>query len=488
MKKPFHRFNVKISSLFLLLLFTMGAALILVTMKITEKRRIEADQLVNRNLARDMAREIEPHLRANSGVEGVEPIIHHMMVLNPAIEIYLLDGEGRILAFFAEPGKRMKAESVDLGPVGVFLEGTGKLPILGDDPCHPGLKKHFSAARMRYGGGEGYLYVVLQGTVYDRLFDTLNGKYLVSALWRGFLISLLSVGIIGLILFAFLTKRLQRVARGVAEFKNGNYDGRVRVASKDEFGDLAAAFNHMADRIVQDMETLKSTDRLRRELVANVSHDLRSPFASIQGYVETILMKEDSITKEELHRYLEVIMNDSQILNKLIDELFELSILDARQVRPVLEPFSLSELAQDVVMKLEPRASKLGVRLTAETPRNLCMVEADVGLIERVLSNLVENALDSTNGSGAVVLRLDEQDETVRMSLVDTGRGIPGGEIPFIFNRFYRGEIQRPRSKPGSGLGLAISQKIVELHHGSIRVLSETGKGSTFSFDLQRPR
>jgi two-component system phosphate regulon sensor histidine kinase PhoR len=113
------------------------------------------------------------------------------------------------------------------------------------------------------------------------------------------------------------------------------------------------------------------------------------------------------------------------------------------------------------------------------------MVEADIAMIERVLSNLVENALKFTGNNGTVELRLSEHDGTVRVSVIDSGIGIPETEIPLIFNRFYRVDRSRSRESPGSGLGLAISQKILELHHSAIRVLSEAGKGSTFSFDLR---
>jgi signal transduction histidine kinase len=525
MRRLFHSFYFKVSVLFLVLLLAMGVALILITMRVTDHRRIEVDQLVNRFLARDMARELEPRLEENDDPKSLEPVIHHMMVLNPSIEIYLLDGSGKILAFFAEPGKAMKAEKVDLGPVGDFLTGTGletgpdpgtgsgpsrgletgvvpeenrppgtagkiprtaRWPVLGDDPCHPGKKKHFSAAPMRLGNGRsGYLYIVLQSSYYDRAMAMLSEKYLVSALWTGLLVSLLSVGVIGLVLFAFLTKRLQRVARSIVDFKNGNFSRRIPIGSRDEVGDLAETFNLMADRIVEDMERLKQTDKLRRELVANVSHDLRSPFASIQGYVETILMKGDSLSKKELRRYLETIMNDSRALNRLIDDLFELSKLDAKQVHPNPEVFSLAELAQDVVLKFKPQAEKLNVSLKAEIPHTLLMVEADIAMIERVLSNLVENALKFTGNDGTVELRLSEHDGTVRVSVIDSGIGIPETEIPLIFNRFYRVDRSRSRESPGSGLGLAISQKILELHHSAIRVLSEAGKGSTFSFDLR---
>jgi signal transduction histidine kinase len=487
MRKFFHSFNVKMSSLFLLLLIMMGIAQILVSVRLTEKRQVEADQLANWDLARNMAREIQPFLLENTRPEDVGPVIHYMMVLNPSIEIYLLDEDGRILAFFAEQGKEVMQDRVEVGPIDSFLNGSKKPPIYGDDPRHPGQRKHFSAARIDLGSRRsGYLYVVLRSSSYDIAAGILKEKYLVSALWWALLIAVFSVGIIGLVLFAFLARRLQTVSRTVGEFHDGNFDRRIPVRQKDEIGTLAMTFNQMADRIVHDMDKLKQTDELRRELIANVSHDLRSPFASIQGYVETILMRENSITRRELHRYLRIIMAESQSLNMLIEELFELSKLDAKQVDPVLENFSLTELAQDVFMKFKPKAGTRKVSFSADIPQKLLMVRADIGLIERVISNLLENALNFTDPSGSVILRIAEKDGAVRVSVIDSGRGIPERELGYIFRRFYRGTGDGPRSRAGSGLGLAISQKILELHHSAIQVRSEVGRGSVFFFDLLR--
>jgi signal transduction histidine kinase len=485
MRRFLHSFNLRVSSLFLILLITMGIAQILLSIRLTEKRQIEADQLANWDLARNMAREIQPLLLEKTRPGDVGPVIHYMMVLNPSIEIYLLDEDGRIVAFFAEPDKEVLQNRVEVAPIERFLEGSKNPPVYGDDPRHPGQKKHFSAARIELGSGSsGYLYIVLRSSSYDVAADMLKERFLVSALWRGLLVAVVSVGIIGLVLFAFLTRRLQGVSRTVGEFHDGNFDARIPVRHRDEIGTLAETFNQMAGRIVRDMDKLKQTDELRRDLIANVSHDLRSPFASIQGYVETILMKESTISRQELHKYLRIIMTESQSLNRLIEELFELSKLDAKQVDPVLENFSLAELAQDVFMKFKPKAEKLRIFFSADIPPELLMVRADIGLIERVISNLIENALNFTDQPGSVNLRVAQIEGKARVSVVDSGRGIPERELRFIFGRFYRGKRGTPHSEAGTGLGLAISQKILELHHSGIQVRSEVGHGSVFFFDL----
>jgi signal transduction histidine kinase len=485
MKPIFQQFSVKLSLLFLLLIVTMGVVQMLISMNITEKRQVAADQLVNLNLARDMVREIEPQLRGSSENVNIGPIIHYMMVMNPQIEIYLLDNEGKILSFFAEPGVEVKEDHVDLEPIKAFLKDNHAIPLYGSDPRNPGQKKHFSAATIKIGENmTGYLYIVLRSSLYDRALHMLRERYFLSTLNKSFLLSLLFVGIAGLILFAFLTKRIQKVSSAVKDFENGNYSRRTAIKSRDEIGYLGQAFNQMADTIVAQLEQLKNTDRLRRELVANVSHDLKSPLTSIQGYIETLLIKDDTLSSEDRRRFLNTALHSTQSLNQLVWELFELSKLDAKQAEPKVEQFSISELAQDVFMKFKPVAEKMGIDLSVQIPEDLCMIEADIAMIERTMSNLLDNALRHTPPQGTVLMELKPLEQKVRFAVTDTGSGIPSSDIDQVFDRFFVGDKNRRRTEEGSGLGLAISKRIIELHGGTIGVESRLNTGSTFYFDL----
>jgi signal transduction histidine kinase len=234
------------------------------------------------------------------------------------------------------------------------------------------------------------------------------------------------------------------------------------------------------------MAALRRSDDLRREMVANISHDLRSPLASIQGYIETILMKADALSDEAKERYLTVILDNTVMLNRLVSSLFELSKLDALEVQPRPEPFSVAELAQDVVMKFKPQADQLQVALTASLSQHIPMVVADIGMIERVLSNLIDNALRYTPTGGAVYVGLSAEAERVRVSVSDTGYGIPEDEIPHICERLYRVEKSRARSSGGAGLGLAIAHKILDLHDAALDIESTVNVGTTISFLLPR--
>jgi signal transduction histidine kinase len=485
MKKFFQSFYGKLSIVFLILLLIMAVAQVLITVQASMRYVSEAEQKVNLRLAKDVAAEFSPYLTDSLDLASIEHQIHYMMVINPKIEIYLLDGNGKILAFFAEPKKKVQREVVDLQPIHAFLSGSAKLPIMGDDPRHPGRRKPFSVANLQIGKDiSGYLYIITESERFDSAAAMIRESYIVQTTIKGLIITLVFTAIIGMILFAFLTRRLRAVTDSVKKFEQGKLENRVNVRSNDEVGQLAKSFNQMADTIVLNMEELRRTDDLRRELVAGVSHDLRSPLASIQGYLETILIKEEKLSPEERKNYLEIILGNTQLLSKLVSELFELSKLDAKQIQPKLEQFSIAELTQDVVMKLKPQAEKNNIHLEPVLPKEIPQVYADIALIERAMSNLIENAIVYTPANGTVKVVLSKLDKKVGVTVSDTGRGIPARDLPYIFDRFYRVERSRNRTTGGTGLGLAISKKILELHGSEITVESEVNVGTKFYFDL----
>jgi signal transduction histidine kinase len=486
MKRFFTSFYGKLSAVFLILLLVMGTVQILLTIASWQTHYDEADQKLNARLAEDIAKDFTPLLKDSLNIDGIHHAIHYMMVMNPKIEIYILDEQGGIMAFFAEPQKKVKIQSIDLEPVKAFLEPDRKFPILGDNPRNPGSHKPFSAAHLKIGKEvNGYLYIIIGSELYDAALNTTREEYVAQTIVKGLLITLLFTGIIGLILFAFLTRRLRKMSVVVHEFERGNHDVRIPVKTDDEVGQLGKSFNNMADTIAANIEELKNTDKLRRELIANVSHDLRSPLASIRGYLETIQIKDAVLSAEERQKYLNILLDSTHGLERLVTQLFELSKLDAKQIEPELEPFLIKEMVYEVVAKFQPKAKKIGIKLDVEIKDGLPQVMADIGMIERVLSNLLENAIRYTPKGGTVNITTETTGEIVRVRVMDTGPGIKDDDLKYIFDRFYRVEKSRSEKTGGTGLGLAIAKKIMEVHHSTISVASEVNRGSIFSFNLK---
>ena len=214
----------------------------------------------------------------------------------------------------------------------------------------------------------------------------------------------------------------------------------------------------MAQRIVQQMNALKRTDSLRRELIANVSHDLRTPLTGLQGYLETLLIKESSLSPKDRRNFVEIAIKHSQTLTKLVAELFDLAKLDSGETPLHSEPFSLGELAQDVMVKSQLLAEQAGVRLEKHFLENLPFVVGDIGLIERVLENLIDNAIRHTPSGGTVTLSLISEGDSVIAKVSDTGTGIPPGNLEHIFDRFYQATPAKKDKAGGAGLGLGHCQ------------------------------
>ena len=292
-----------------------------------------------------------------------------------------------------------------------------------------------------------------------------------------------------LVIFSTLTRRLSRLATAMERFKASDFCGMQLPAdlarrSGDEIDRLGITFHEMAELIGQQVRALRDSDRLQRELVANVSHDLRTPLAALRGYLETLLLKEQCLAPEERHNYLEIAARQSEHLSRLVGELFDLSKFDTEQVILARETFPMAELIQDVVQKYRPTAERKGVRLEATWPEPVPALSADIGLIERVLENLIENALRHTPAGGRVAVRLVAGANGICVDVCDTGQGIPAQELPHVFERFYRGEVSLVGKSGGAGLGLAIAKRIVELHGGTMQARSEAGLGAQFTFCL----
>lgn len=486
----FRTLYAKLAAVLMGLFCLIGVFYILLTLFTTQMHIQEVSQKFNRTLAEHLVSKniLMREGRLNEAV--VKDIFHMLMVINPSIEIYLLDPNGRILAFSAPPGK-VKRRDVSLDPVRRFLGPAPAFPILGDDPRHADRKKIFSVSPIPATGRvEGYLYVILGGEEYDSMAQMLRGSYIlrlsIGAVIGGLLFAMLA----GLILFNLMTRRLKRLASTMEIFKQSDFSEPLSAPSRpngrpgDEIDQLGDTFHRMMDRIVHQMNKLKETDALRRELVANVSHDLRTPLASLHGYLETLLLKDGTLTPEEHRTYLEIANRHSERLGKRVSELFELAKLDSQETRPRIEPFSLSELVQDVVQKFRLSAENKKIRLRAELRGDLPFVSADIGLIERVLENLIENALRHTPEDGRVTISLTKVDDRITVQTADTGSGIPYEEIPHIFDRFYRVDPNRSEGSDGAGLGLAIAKRILDLHGSVIRAESAVDGGAIFTFSL----
>lgn len=474
----------KISSALLILLLMLGVGYVSITGYTAQLYLQESNQRLNGNIASHTIQEVKPKLK--NGVidtSAIQTIMHSMMAVNPSIEVYLLDTTGNIITYVA-PYKKVIREKVDLAPIHQFISDQKGPIIQGDDPRNFDRKKVFSAAPiMEDEQLSGYVYIILASEEQESVWSPIWNNYMLKLGANFFFITLLGALLIGLLAIWMLTRNLRKILRTVRRFKDGDYQARIPDPAKGDLNVLSLTFNEMADQINSNIDKIQSVEKLRRELIANVSHDLRTPLSIMQGYIETMLMKDDDLKPEERKRYLNIVLSSSEKLSKLISQLFEYSKLEAQEITPKKEPFLIAELAQDVVVKYEMLAKEKDIKISLDSPEKVPLVYADVALVERVIQNLVDNALKFTPAGGEVSIQLAPKEKEVVVSISDTGPGIPQKDQAFIFERFHQTEKVKEKST-GAGLGLAIAKKILDIHNSTIKVISRPNEGASFVFDL----
>jgi signal transduction histidine kinase len=448
----------------------------------------EVHQKLNRDLAEHLVADSLPMENGEIRPEELEHIFHVLMVINPSIEVYLLDPEGQILAYSAPKGIVVR-DSVGLGPIRRVLETDSRLPILGDDPRDESGSKVFSAAAIGpESAPDGYLYVVLAGQQWDSAVAMLQGSFILRLATVAIAMGLLVALLIGLLAFAWITRRARHLERAMDDFRESGFrEHRPLVEGngkeRDEIDRLARTFDAMAGRLVAQLDELEKTDQLRRELVANISHDLRTPLTSLRGFLETMAVKQATLSHEERKTYLEGAIRQTDRLSRLVADLFELARLESGTLEMEIESLALAELAQDAAQHFRLQADERGIDLQVEVPGGSAIVEGDMSLLARVLDNLLDNGLRYTSTGGQVTLGLHESPQWVSVEVSDTGCGIAPEDLSHVFDRFF-GHKQREVESEHAGLGLAIAKRIVELHGGTIEVESQLGRGTTFSVTL----
>ncbi len=483
------RLHLRIGVLTLAVLVLMALALLALTRVHQARASLEWTQRMNLGLASYIV-EHQPRPLLTTLGEVDMPLLREMamqvMMANPALEVYLLDHTGRVLAH-ALDGVTLAQNHVNLKPLQQVLQNPHDiaLPVMGDDPREPLHSNVFSVAEL---GQQGYLYVVLRGQAARSLAQDSDRS---SALREAALAIAMALAIAAVALMlglSVLTRPLQRLIKQVRSFRDTAPWMQTCATRGGEIALLTEAITAQQAHIAQQFEQLAQSDQLRRELVSNLSHDLHTPLASIQGYVERCLLRNHHLTSQEREAHLRVVLRHCASLGKRIGDLFELSKLDAGRVQPHPESFCLSELVHDVTQAYQLQAEQSKVKLVlSATCKSSALVYADIALIERVLQNLIDNALRYTPAGGSIHIDIQPQDTAMVVSVRDTGVGIAKDHLPHVFERYWQAQ-DTPSVAPGhsAGLGLAIVKRILELHGSVIRISSELAGGTRFDFSLLR--
>lgn len=426
--------------------------------------------------------------------EAIKKVAHVAMVVNPVVEVYLLDGQGRIIGHDL-PADSVLLDKVPLAPIQAFIDGSEEFPLRGLDPRQPDVKKVFSAAPIETDGKlQGYLYVILGGQAYDNIGDGLKDSYSRTMVFAATALITLVAVLTGLLVFRLLVRRLSALSHKMHNFVRHELpqvttDPVKQAVAKDEIELLQLTFESMSGQIKQQFEMLREADATRRELISNVSHDLRTPLATIQGYLETLLIKNGSLNEAERLEYLNTAMKSSRRLGQLIGDLFELSKLESNHTRASFESFSLAELVFDTAQEFRLELEAKRIKLDIHNEQNNALVFADISLMQRVFENLLRNAIAYTPEGGQIQLGIvadPSRPEKIKVTVGDTGRGISEEDLPYIFDRFYANPDRSREDVSSTGLGLAIVKRIMDLHSADIQVVSQLNQGTRFEFALPK--
>ncbi len=474
----------RLSLVFVVLLTGYGAVSAWLQIHASTRHEQEVLQRVSFGLAGHIAGTAQLMDAGGWRPQAVRTLFDQLMAVNPAVEVYLLDNDGRIVGDAAPPG-HLKRDRVDLAPIRTFLSG-GRMPIFGDDPRGTNGRKPFSVAPVRMDGRDvGFVYVVLQGEAYDAIARARSAdRVLQLSLWTLGGAALLALAM-GLVAFRSITQPLRALTRAVRDFDaDGEQaaalaDARIPAARGDDIAVLRDAFVQMGRRLAEQWRELASQDQRRRDLVANISHDLRTPLTSLHGYLETLRIKEDTLDAAQRRRYLDIALDQSRKVRHLAQELFELARLESGLVKPEPESFALPDLVQDVVQKCELAAQARQQRIHVEVSQRLPAIRADLSMVERILTNLLDNAIHHNPQGTSIRLRLARAAPDVVVDVIDDGEGIPAGQRQSLFER----APALSRISGNGGLGLIVVRRLLQLNQGDIQYV-ETEAGTTFRFWL----
>jgi signal transduction histidine kinase len=473
----------RIALVYLLSLLALSAAAAWIAVSQFNQLSGELEQRAQTDLARHIAQMMAAPLEQGPEAPAARAAARSVLSVNPSLLLYVLDADGRVIGNYADTSCLPNAR-VDVSRLEYLLGGHPMLPVETATPCSD-LPSVFSVARVRYGpGGQpGFLLAVLDAGPKLSMFSMLRTSSITRTLVVSGVLALLISAVAGLLLFALMTRRFSRLTEAVRRFADGDYRQRIAPGHDDEIGELGRAFNDMAGTIEAQLNALREIDRQRRDLVAGLSHDFRTPLTSLRGYAEQLRSAHDA-PPETRQAQLDAILANTERLTRLAQQLSALTRADALEQPLSMEPFSLSELVYDIAGKFAPQAQAAGVSLGVQGAPEDIRVAADIALIDRLLANLIDNAVHATPSGGSVQIEISARAGRADVQVTDTGCGIGADELPLVTQRFYRTAASRSRGE-GSGLGLAIAKEICARHGTRLVIESVPGRGTRVRFKLR---
>lgn len=452
------------------------------------------EQALHVNLAQHLVTDNPLLSQGVTNYSSLENLFHTQMVLGPSFEFYFIDPSGTIITFSGDPTTIVQPK-IDMSAIEAMLLPLPNLPIFGTDPKQNHNKKIFSVAPVYNDIGlQGYIYVIIGGAKYDTLSAQLSVHHTMQSSFYIAIGSIVFLLFALLILFKFFTTPLKLLSQDMQAIRADGFNlanSRIQLKSwrEDSFNEvqqLGFSFNAMVSHIQQQMQQLTHIDEQRKHLLTDISHDLRTPLANLQGYIETLSIQYTQLDDSQRQTFIDISLKNLRNLKHLIDQIFELAYLESGHIKLNNETFSITELLHDVVAKFAIKADLAMVTLNIDVAHETVLVHSDLEKIERILTNLIDNAIRHTPPGAEVCLKTERRDQQILIFVCDTGVGIAAEDLPNIFTARYQGSNQQHDKQSHGGLGLAICAQLVSKLGSKLHAKSQIGQGAEFSFALQQ--
>lgn len=416
-------------------------------------QRIERLQVFGQKLSQSL--ESAPNASLESLLES----------LNTTEHVFLVMKDGRVV------GRRLPSTSTQR----IVIEGLGRLQRAEDFP-QAWTRSDYGGAPILKDGRIVGAVGILPPTTFERYRAAIVAAVLVLLVTGTVLLSLIVV--------APIRSRLRQLQTAAADLRDGDLTARAHLQGADEIRDVAQVFNEMAEELSRRTTDLETSDRLRRQLIADVSHELMTPLTSVLGHLETLSMEEVDLDRAERLNQVSIAIREARRLERLIGDLLNTARLESEGSQLDIQQIDLSALFDEVTTRHEPECRTRGISMTTSISDNLTSICADRFRIEQAIDNLVVNALRHTSDGGRVELKARADAGCVLLEVTDSGAGIAAEHLPFIFDRFYKASSADGIASPGSGLGLSIVKAIVMRHGGRASATSKIGVGTTVTLEF----
>lgn len=441
-------------------------------------------QLLNKDLAAHIARFTSPFTEGGINHRKADSVFYNAMVLCPSAEVYFLDTAGHVMDYYNNETK-IQQWNVPLNNIKEYISTRGEKYIKADDPRDAGTQKIFSAAEvMGETGRLGYIYVILASQKSEGIVQGLLGNQITNLALLAFAAVLLLSGLFSLLYLRRLQANYGQLVGVLQRFEAGDYTARFPTKKNHEFSLITQSFNRLADLLSSSISKLRVSEAERKAFLATVSHDLRTPLAIARGYTETLMLRRETgdITIEDQRHFSQLIYAKMLQIENMVKQLYELSKMEAVEFKPTREPFVLSEIVQETVNTFQQMAKEKNVNLKCAQCQYHVWINADIGMMERVVQNLVDNALKNTPEDGIIALALSVKKQELIFKIENTSEPLSPELLQWINERLEDGDDYAKRPAK-TGLGLIIVKKILSLHHFPLKALSEEGQ-TVFTFSM----